>query len=116
MKLQTQYELDFTGRELAEAGLNLAIENAESKIPDWKETTWRLFKEFLNRRSEPFLIEDFRSWVAVNHPDYNWPPTSKAFGFIPLKAARENLIIKVGYGVASNAISHCRPSTMWKKL
>lgn len=110
-----QSEFNFTGQELRDAGIDLATDHAESKSKDWKNITWELFKEFLKTIDEPFMMESFRSFLAMKE-DYEFPPVNMAFGFIPLKAAKEGLIKKVGYGKVTNVKAHATPASVWQRI
>lgn len=116
MKIDSQISFDFTGSQLRDVGIELATDHAESKSSGWKERTWLLFKDFLKGKNEPFMLEEFRSWLAVEKPDYDWPPVNMAFGFLPLKAAKEKIIIKTGYGKVSNKNAHATPASIWKRI
>lgn len=70
----------------ARAGMQQAVEHADAVVPNWKDTTFQLFvTEFLPQHKR-FLAEDFRAWLAVNKPSYDFPPSNRAFGGIMLKA------------------------------
>ncbi len=115
MKIDSQISFDFTGSQLRDAGLSLAVENAESKNNGWKERTWILFKEFLRDQREPFLMESFRAYLAMID-DYEFPHTNRAYGAIALKAAREGLIKKIGHKNVSTATAHACFAALWEKI
>lgn len=116
MKQNQTYQTDlFSGSHLRDVGIEIAVSNAESKIPDWKNITWELFKEFLQTIDEPFMMESFRSFLAMKE-DYEFPPVNMAFGFIPLKAAKEGLIKKIGYGKVTNVKAHATPASVWQRI
>lgn len=102
------------GQKLAETGLQLAVDHAEGVAPGWKERAWKLFIEWLSQQKhrQEFKMEQFRLWCVLNDK-IEKPPTDKAFGFLPLKAAKEELVQKVGYAKSTNPKSHCRPCTLW---
>lgn len=114
-KPYNQAEFDFTGEQLRDTGIQLATDHADSKVKDWTKLTYGLFKDFLKEQREPFLLEEFRSWLALRD-DYIFPDNLKAFGWIPPKAAREKLIKQVGTRKVKNAKAHCANAALWKKV
>lgn len=115
MKQNRTYQTDlFSGEILRDAGIQLATDHAESKIPDWKNITWELFKEFLQTIDEPFMMESFRSHLALID-GYEFPPSGRAYGWIALKAARSGLIKKIGHRNVLNARAHACFAALWMK-
>lgn len=116
MKSQLEISFDFTGAQLRDVGIQLATDRAESIHPNWREATYNLFKEFLREQDEPFLIEDFRSWIALNHPDYEWPGSLRAFGFVSVRGAIDKLIKQIGTRKVKNKNAHCANSALWVRI
>lgn len=109
-----QLDLFHTGEMLAEEGLNRAVDKSEADHPGWKERTWELFKEFLSDQTGPFMVEDFRSFLAML-PDYEFPNSSRAFGFISKRAVKEGLIEFAGHGKVRNVKAHAATAARWIK-
>lgn len=98
----------------ADAGLQLAVDNSERKVKGWQEITYDHFKDFLHDRCEPFMIEDFRSFLAMID-GYEFPDNSRAFGQIARRAATEGLIEFAGYGKVKNVKAHRANAAMWRR-
>lgn len=111
-------ELDLgRGKELAEVGLSLAVESAERKEKGWSKLCWQLFLVWLRKqkRGTEFKIEDFRKYLY----DYDLispPPSERAFGFISVRAKKENWIVFVRTEKVKNKKAHGANASVWKKL
>jgi hypothetical protein len=111
-----QQSIDFntqTGKNNRDAGIERAVKKANKDINKWSHHCWKFFLLFLAQRSMPFLIEDFREWVK---DDLQAPDNLRAYGFIPLKAAREGLIERIGTSKVKNANANCANAALWKKI
>lgn len=42
------------------------------------------------------------------------PPDGRAWGAVFLKAQKEELIARVGFGRSTNRVAHSRPATVWQ--
>lgn len=100
-----------TGNQLAEVGMNLALNNAEAKESGWADAALNLFREFIPSRKQ-FMCEDFRKFCEVK--GLTVPPSKRAFGGIILKAYKEGLIKKVGYGKVKNPRAHSANASVWE--
>lgn len=109
----TQPQLPFTGKELAETGMNLALQNAETKKPGWQKNAFRLLIDFIGTRKK-FMCEDFRAFCAEN--GLSIPPSNRAFGGIILKAAKAGMIKRVGYGQVKNPKAHSANAAVWETI
>jgi hypothetical protein len=110
-------ELAEEGEILAMQGLQRATDKADKDFPDWKERCWDLFKEWINLKPPyyEFMIETFRTHCERN-AKIETPNSKTAYGFIPLKALREGLIERWGYGKVSNAKAHNCAASVWRKI
>lgn len=100
---------------LRNSGINRAVEHADVTHDDWSTQAYSLFETYVRYISfqETFQIEDFRDWARGRRlPE---PPSKRAFGFIPLKAARAGLIEKHGYAQVSNPKAHMANATVWRR-
>lgn len=82
---------------LRDEGLTRAVDHAERVDPGWKDKVWNLFERWIAKKpiGFKFLLEDFRTDVE-KFSKLDSPPSKRAYGFIPAKAARLNLIQQVG--------------------
>lgn len=105
------------GQQLADTGLELAVETANSEHPEWKDRCWRLFWQWLNKKPRmfKFMVEDFRKYVYDNDL-LERPRSDRAFGFISKKAIKENLVVFGGTQKVSNKKAHCANASVWVKL
>ena len=107
----TQKEIDFTGAELALKGMQQAIDHADSVSEKWSERAYQLLIKFL-KENKRFMREDFRSYAA--EVDFELPPSSRAWGSIISRAAKEYLIIKIGFASVKNPKAHATPAAIWQ--
>jgi len=110
-------ELAEEGEALAMQGLQRATDKADKDSPGWKERCYSLFKEWINLKPAyfEFMTEDFRNHLERN-AKIETPNSKTAYGFIPLKALREGLIERWGYGKVSNKAAHAANASVWRKI
>lgn len=79
--LSIQPTFDFTGDQLAIAGMEQAKENADRKIKGWSDKCWELFISWLNSkpRYSEFMLEEFRNYCKGLIED---PPDQRAYAFL----------------------------------
>lgn len=106
-----------TGTDLRDQGIERAVSHAERIDPGWKEKVWDLFKRWIAKKEVgyKFLIEDFRRDVE-KFGKIESPPSNRAFGFVSVRAAKQNLIIQVGTQKVKNKKAHRANSACWQKL
>jgi hypothetical protein len=98
----------------AQKGIQAAQDHANAVIPNWSEQTYQIFvKEFLPQHKR-FLAEEFRSWLAVNKPNYEFPPHNRAYGGIMRRAREAYYIIHIGTQKVSNVKAHCAFASVWE--
>src|SRR6185369_14696511 len=117
MALQNEFDFDInpmelTGERLRDAGIQIAKDHADAKNESWSETVYKMFLIFI-QRSEPFMAEDFRAFCDEHKMPP--PPSLRAYGHIIVRAAKEKLIVQVGYGKTSNPKAHKTPANIWKR-
>lgn len=104
-----------SGQQLAKQGLTRAVDKAERDFPEWREKTYRLFKRFIFQTSGPFMIEDFRSFCAMQK-NFDFPNSNRAFGFVPIRAKEDGLIRRCGFRKVKNRKAHAAFASLWKKV
>lgn len=114
--IQPELDFQFTGEQLARAGMELAKETADKEFPGWSERCWQLFFQWLNKKPQyfEFQTEDFRAYLK-QYDLLEKPKTDRAYGFIAGKAQRRNLIEHAGFEKVSDPNCHSRPSNLWRK-
>lgn len=113
--MNTQPEFNFTGTQLRDAGMKLASESAEQDSWGWNETAYQLLTEFVKTKNyyDEWMCEEFREFAMEKGlPE---PPSKRAFGSVIIKAAKNNLVQKIGYGITTNPKCHATPATLWAK-
>ncbi len=110
---QSQLNIEFS-KKARDKGIERAVAHADKEVDSWSHDAYEAFKNWLaaKEQGETFLIEDFREAVAQTLED---PPSRRAFGFLPLKAAKDGLITKAGYGKVKNVKAHLTPASLWSK-
>lgn len=117
MKQKTNIpEFNFSGDQLAEAGLSVAVENADRKEPGWSERVWELFKEWLSERpaGHRFLIEDFRFHLELKGL-IEQPPSLRAYGILSVRGQKAGLIQSAGTVKVKNPKAHSANANVWFK-
>lgn len=111
-----QPELNFTGEQLARAGLSLAVDHADKTEPGWSDRCWQLFKVWLSRKPRyfEFMIEDFRSYLNKYDLIEN-PPSLRAFGMISKRGLKSGFIEHAGICKVKNRKAHATPANLWRK-
>lgn len=102
-----QMGLDLFNRPRME-GMRLAVEHADLVDPDWSDNALAFLRWYACRRTESFLIEEV---VALSKTEISEPPTTKAWGAVVKRAAKEGWLIKDGFAIgAGNAC----PKILWR--
>lgn len=102
----------FTGQQLSELGQQLAIENANDKVPEWSELAFNFLKEYI-KKHDVFMAENIRSAAKGIVPD---APSARAWGGIMCKAKFEKLIVKIGIQSVKNPQAHSANANLWQRV
>lgn len=110
-----QSEFNFTGQQLRDAGMQMAVDHADAVNEGWSIKAYNLFVAWIKNkgRGRQFKTEDFRVYLKLGELLPN-PPSERAYGSIALKAAKAGLIKKVGYATVVNPKAHGTPCTLWE--
>jgi len=111
--MNLQPELPFTGEQLKEAGMNLALESAEADFNGWADSAFSFLQGFILSYKSSFMAEDIRLASAGYVPE---PPSKRAWGGIIARAAKAGLIRRVGFASVKNAKAHCTPASVWEAV
>lgn len=104
-----QTEIDFTGKDLMEAGIDQAVSHADAVSPAWSDTAYAFLLEYAATERE-FMAEDVRAAAAGKVAQ---PPSLRAWGGVMLRAAKAGLITKIGFRSVSNPKAHCATGGVW---
>ena len=107
-----QAEMNFSGIELRDVGMQKAIDHANDKAEKWSERAYQLLIKFLHTRKR-FMGEDLRSYAA--EVDFDLSPHARAWGGIIQRAAKELIIIKIGIGPVKNPKAHLANAAIWER-
>jgi hypothetical protein len=77
---------------------------------DWRRWARGYLMEYIAAHSGPFLAEDVRAFADACH--FQHPPDGRAWGIVLRNAAREGLVVKVGYAPAKS--SNLSPKVQWR--
>ena len=105
------YDL-FSGEDLKNAGMNLAVKYANEVHENWAEKAYELLKQFVRSGRGKFMCEDVRDYAKV----YGLPdaPNSRAWGSLIVRAAKKDKIIKhVGFAQVKNSRAHRANASVW---
>jgi hypothetical protein len=99
-----------------EAGLLQAVTHADSVHGDWSGKAWQMFVNWLSgwAPGHKFLIEDFR--FSAELQGLEKPPSSRAYGFISVRARKQGLIIQAGTAKVKNVKAHRANAGFWMKV
>ena len=112
--MQHQLELNYSkAAQWASNGQTAAVMNADSHCPGWSDDAFLWLWEFarMNRGSQ-FMAEVVRKY-AHDH-GLPMPESSRAWGAVFTRAAKQGIIRAVGYGKTTNPLAHSTPATLWE--
>jgi hypothetical protein len=118
MTMQTNLlEAIAEGERLKQLGLQKAVDHAETVDPGWKAKAWETFKQWVSEKpvGYRFMMEGFRLWATAQNT-LSTPPSKRAFGFLPQKAAREGLIRQDGTAKVQNEKAHRANAAVWVRM
>lgn len=99
-------------------GIRRAIDHANIKnAGTWADQAYIATKNFISNKSKgfSFMMEDVRVWTET-YDIVPLPPSNRAWGGIPLRLVRENLIYKSGFGIVKNEKANKCYASVWTKL
>jgi len=105
----TQAELNFSGEDLRDRGMQQAIDHADEVVDGWSAIALKFVMYYaLNNRT--FSGEQVRAASRGLVPE---PPHLRAWGGVMMKAARRGIIRKCGYVQVENPKCHKTPASLW---
>jgi hypothetical protein len=99
-----------TAEELAQDGMQRAIEHADAVEGGWSEMAYAMLEQYAFSHFE-FMMEEVRRWAQDN--GLSAPPTARAWGAVALRASRDRLIVKAGHRNTINPLAHGALATVW---
>jgi len=104
--------LPFTGEELRNGGIQVALDSAEIRQIGWKEQAYSVLEGYIKSHMGEFMCEHVRKY-AKEISDLSDPPSERAWGGIFLKASRKKLIRFVRHQKVTNPKAHCAFASVW---
>lgn len=97
--------------DLARARRDDGIQRSGDHAGDrWRKLARGYLLEYLAQHREPFLTENVREFSELRGLED--PPDGRAWGVVIRNAARERVIVKVGYAAARS--SNLSPKCQWR--
>lgn len=107
--------LDFmTTRDLANEGMQRAVEHADRVEPSWSDRAFNILADFARTNPE-FMAEDVRvhAHKVLGLPQ---PPDPRAWGAVVNSAVRSGLIVRDRYELTKIPPAHATPRPVWRSL
>ncbi len=108
MHIPTQEEAE----DSRNSGIARSVNHADSVDDKWSDRAYYVlmrYAEMQKGTGRKFLAEDVRQFAAGN--GFKTPTSSKAWGAVMQRAAKNKLIVKVGYAPARS--SNLSPKCQW---
>lgn len=110
-----QVNQTFSGRELREAGMRLAIQSANEKSSGWSDEALNALRMYIRANPDKqFMAEDVRNY-AYDVLAVPYPAHCRAWGSVMTRAAREGLIKRVCIAPVKTPSSHMANASVWVK-
>src|SRR5690625_75765 len=108
--------VEITGRDLRDAGIERALENANEQIDNWSDIAYSALQVFVSEHpDQTFMTEEVRNY-AYDHLAIPYPPHCRAWGGVMLRASRQGLIRKVGVEPVKTPSNHMANAAVWEKV
>lgn len=106
----TQLAIDFSRAERNEA-MQRAVDAADGRVPKWSDVALEYVRLYaIQHRGERFIGRDVTQ--AAKAYGLEAPTNDKAWGAVLMRAAREGVIVRVGYAQDPNR--HLSPVPQWE--
>lgn len=99
------------GRDLAKAGAQRALGGAQAADPEFASKALRFFVQFAKEAGRPVQCTEARNASVGIVPV---PKEPRAWGQIPLKAARLGCVVKGPLGPSVDPVQHSNPAWSWR--
>lgn len=107
-----QIEMLFSGKELARAGANLAMQHAETVHEDWGADACEYLEIFLRLHpGREFMTEEVREYASKR--GLQAPPNLRAWGAVMQRAQRSGIIRWAGNRQVKNRKAHSATASVW---
>lgn len=92
-------------------GMRRAVEHANRVEPEWSDTALRFLNWYAQGAGKSFLVEE----VVMKANQYSMakPPTTKAWGAVVRKAAKQGWLVKDGFAIGQG---NCCAKILWRHV
>ena len=97
------------GNQLRDKGIKQALESAENETENWGNLAYNFLLHYIKTNKE-FMTEDVRIASFESVPQ---PPSNRAWGYVVVRAKKNDLITRKGYSCVKNPKAHRTPATLW---
>lgn len=105
-----------TGRELRDAGMQVALDSAQRQTEGWPTEAMNALRTYLHAHpGKEFMAEDVRIY-AYDVLAVPYPPHCRAWGAIFRRAVRDGLIRRVRIAPVKTPSSHMANAAVWRAL
>lgn len=101
-----------TGADLRDHGIEQATRHANDECQNWSDQAFEFLKRYVVDVAE-FQAEDVRQASIGQVPE---PPHLRAWGSVIIRAAKRNIIKKVGIAAVTNPTAHCANAAVWRAV
>lgn len=98
-------------QDMADAGMQQAVDHADAVEPGWSEQAYAMFLEYAADHFE-FMTEDVRVWAHEN--GLPQPPDGRAWGAVTHRAIRAKLVVCDRYRKTRIPPAHATPRPVWR--
>ena len=103
----------YDGKQLRDKGIHQAEQHANEVHESWSDKAYNYLKWVLPQIDGEFMTEDIRLMSENLIPE---PPSKRAWGAIMVRAVKDKLIRKVGFGQVKNPKAHRANASIWVKF
>lgn len=100
-----------TSRDLAEQGMNDALDHADRVSARWSVQAGQLLRIYAQLNAE-FMAEDVRIWA--HRKDLPCPPDPRAWGAVVNRAVREGVLVRDRFELTKIKPAHATPRPVWR--
>lgn len=100
----------FDAAQRRDEAIQKVVDHADALDPHWSERAYASLMLYCFQNKDPFITEEVREWaenMGLVHP----PHDGRAWGHVMKRAAKNELIKKIGYGLAKS--SNLSPKIQW---
>jgi len=109
-----QLKLNFSGEELKEAGMALAIESADKAAEKWSEQAYALLLDYIRLHGAGHTFQAEAARQHIHAKGLPLPPSNRAIGSLMVKLKNAGLIRSLGTAPVKNPRAHQANANVWQ--